>query len=1056
MKKAKHNQSYGWVRFSTRPLWKSKSNAKKLFKNRKKGLLFILFWLFLIFSIWFTKYVLLDLPDLSQINDMVFSESTIIQDRNGKELYKLYEENREYVPYSAISPNMINALVAMEDQRYRDHSWLDPIWIIRAALRNVLHIGSSMQGASTIQQQLLKNLLLNKDLKRETKHEKVVRKLKEVVLIGRLNSVIEKEIYKESPRIDKTDLHKTMKEKVLELYLNYIALWNNAFGVEAASKTYFSKSAQDLNILESSILASIPKSPTIYNPYRNRERVIWELVVLDQNWTQEALTGLVFDSVMSRLTKNLDSVDFSKEPFIKTLDSVMSFSISEWANTYNIKYTIWRKDYVLARMFDDGYISQNELKQSFLQWLTYQLRRNRTDILAPHFVHRVIEELEKNYDKDTLFKWWFVITTTLDLEQQIIAEQSLQSNLAVLQENWANNSSMVYIDSTNWDVIAYVWSINYFDDKIQWQNDMVRRPRQAWSALKPFVYSLWFQNLPLTIDTPMFDIPFKIWQDEPNNADWKFFGLLPLKQALGFSRNIPATKMFLAAWWEAAVKPYLRDLGLAGVKEDVEYWYTLALWAAEITMLDMANAYMHLSVNAPSKINPILEIRSRDGSLIYKKEDEKQKNIIPGWVRSLLWNILSEPANRLAARVTRFNVQWLTLWVKTGTSNVKTDRWNRPRDGWMAAYNGTKVAVFWAWNADWAQMNRSAFGWTIHANPMRSFFASLVRNNFITNDPVTSVDVTSVDISKITWRQANENTPSEFVVSSLRYIHGKPLESDFWLSSFEYDTLCNGMLSPSTPLDNTKKWYAIQPFTMIPSKIDLAEITEWRKVWSSFTWVAPQWGFESGEVIYNYPNIFVTAPSEFCEERGVKEDLSISVSISLPEQNKTISNKFSLRYSVKAERWVKSVLLFANEKQIASFSYDWKNKSVNELKWVVSELPAWQHNMELLVVDTKWYSNKTNFTVDIVTKDTEAPYILENDIKVQKQDNGKYQVVLVVEDDLSFIESWKILSWDKLITDFSWKIAVFILDEIFDITVSAKDAFGNKLEKLINLPNPTL
>jgi len=62
------------------------------------------------------------LPDLSQINDMVFSESTIIQDRNGKELYKLYEENREYVPYSAISPNMINALVAMEDQRYRDHS----------------------------------------------------------------------------------------------------------------------------------------------------------------------------------------------------------------------------------------------------------------------------------------------------------------------------------------------------------------------------------------------------------------------------------------------------------------------------------------------------------------------------------------------------------------------------------------------------------------------------------------------------------------------------------------------------------------------------------------------------------------------------------------------------------------------------------------------------------------------------------------------------------------------------------------------------------------------
>jgi membrane peptidoglycan carboxypeptidase len=76
----------------------------------------------LIFSFWFTKNVVLALPDISQINDMIFSESTIIQDRNGKELYKLYEENREYVPFSGISKNMINALVAMEDQRYWEHS----------------------------------------------------------------------------------------------------------------------------------------------------------------------------------------------------------------------------------------------------------------------------------------------------------------------------------------------------------------------------------------------------------------------------------------------------------------------------------------------------------------------------------------------------------------------------------------------------------------------------------------------------------------------------------------------------------------------------------------------------------------------------------------------------------------------------------------------------------------------------------------------------------------------------------------------------------------------
>ena len=100
-------------------------------------------------------------------------------------------------------------------------------------------------------------------------------------------------------------------------------------------------------------------------------------------------------------------------------------------------------------------------------------------MLAPHFVQWVIEELEKKYDKDTLYKGGIVIKTTLDLDIQKTAEQALSTNTAALQENGANNSSMVYIDSKNGDVIAYAGSINYFDEKIQGQNDMVRRPRQS-------------------------------------------------------------------------------------------------------------------------------------------------------------------------------------------------------------------------------------------------------------------------------------------------------------------------------------------------------------------------------------------------------------------------------------------------------------------------------------------------------------------------------------------------------------------------------------------------
>jgi penicillin-binding protein 1C len=98
----------------------------------------------------------------------------------------------------------------------------------------------------------------------------------------------------------------------------------------------------------------------------------------------------------------------------------------------------------------------------------------------------------------------------LDLEIQKAAEEALTSNMSVLQTNGANNSSMIYMDSKNGDVLAYVGSINYFDEKIEGQNDMVRRPRQSGSAIKPFIYSLAFELLPITLDTPIFDIPFKI------------------------------------------------------------------------------------------------------------------------------------------------------------------------------------------------------------------------------------------------------------------------------------------------------------------------------------------------------------------------------------------------------------------------------------------------------------------------------------------------------------------------------------------------------------------
>lgn len=99
--------------------------------------------------------------------------------------------------------------------------------------------------------------------------DKVDYKLTQIILAKRLNNVLQQQIRAENSNLSSTEVKHKMKEKIIELYLNYVFLGNNAYGVEAASKTYFSKSAKDLTVMEASILASIPKAPSRYDPYKS-------------------------------------------------------------------------------------------------------------------------------------------------------------------------------------------------------------------------------------------------------------------------------------------------------------------------------------------------------------------------------------------------------------------------------------------------------------------------------------------------------------------------------------------------------------------------------------------------------------------------------------------------------------------------------------------------------------------------------------------------------------------------------------------------------------------
>ena len=991
---------------------------------------------------------------------MVFSEATLIQDRNGETLYKLFEENREYIWYTGISLNMINAIVALEDQRYREHNWLDAMGMIRAAVKAVVSPGSRIQGASTIPQQLVRNLLLTKD-------RNVVRKIKEILLTSKLSGVLEKMIRKENGNLSAAELRKEMKNRTLELYLNYISFGNNAYGIEAASKAYFDKSAKDLTVLESSILASIPKGPSLYNPYKNRDLVVGEFIVKDGYGNPVLFSGDVQKVVAEKFAMILNNADFSNKKsnnaVIKFIDGMWSFTINVSGNALDVKYVNGRKDLALDRMYEDGHITEKEFKDAIIQGITIEFRKNTFLIKAPHFVQWIIEELEKTYGSGTLTKGWFIVKTTLDSNIQQVAEEAILANNPVLQDNGANNSSMIYLNTKNGDVLAYVGSIDYFNETIKGQNDMVRRPRQTGSSIKPLIYALALEKLPLTIDTPIFDIPFKIWTDQPNDADDKFEGMLPLKKALGHSRNIPAAKVITALGGEVVAKPFLKKLGLDSLSDNVEYGYPLALGAGEVTMLEFANAYSHLTTSTPAVINPILEVRSRDGSILYQKTGEKlQDEVIKPGIISLIRKILADPANRIPGWETKFNVSGLKYALKTWTSNAKTDRGNRARDWRLAAYTPSKVMLFRAGNADGTPMNTNAFGGTIHAAPVKKIFWWLLKNNYITNEDIPEVDLTSVSINKISGKATSAVTPGDLVVSTVKYKNSPGLAEDEWATTIKFDGRCNGLVSPYTAPGDIKNWYLITPNTFMPNGMDLAEITQRWKESTAFmsggttsTWSS----FASWKVTYMFNNIFVQAPVQMCPGSEERPDVNIKVNLSTPSANATINSQFTVSYSINGPKNIRRVLVLLDKQQVGMFEYaQWNTKNITDTKQITIMWTGFKngsYTLDLVAFDFAGFSNKASvqvtLTLGAAPADTDAPKVMTTGIKIIKNWSGTYDVTLPLDE-----ESW--LLRGKItrngVTLFEYKngnTANFTIDSLGPVVVSAQDTLKNTLNQTIDL-----
>jgi len=377
-------------------------------KNRKKRkgiflkiilVLFflIIFALLIVGSIAIYQYFRISssLPDVAELRENASKfETTRILDRDGNVLYEILDPNagrRTYIPLEDMSPYLIAATIATDKDFYTNPGF--DIWGVMRAFYQNYTAGEIRSGASTITQQLARALLLDPTERYEQTYE---RKAREIVLsyeITRLYS----------------------KEEILELYLNESYYSNMAYGVQAASETYFNSSADSLNLWQASFLAGLPQSPAIYDIYNNRDATLYR---------QRSVLVLMY--VLSR-ERGCIEVGTGRPAVC---------------------------------------VSYEDATQAGIDLADYKFPKLSFDINYPHWVVYVRSLLEEQFDPQTIYRSGFTVYTTLDPELQDQAEIIVADQVAALVENNATNGALLAMNPNNGEILAMVGSADFYNEAI--------------------------------------------------------------------------------------------------------------------------------------------------------------------------------------------------------------------------------------------------------------------------------------------------------------------------------------------------------------------------------------------------------------------------------------------------------------------------------------------------------------------------------------------------------------------------------------------------------------
>ena len=374
-----------------------------------------------------------------------------------------------------------------------------------------------------------------------------------------------------------------------------------------------------------------------------------------------------------------------------------------------------RAAHVLERMREDGYISSELEKETLEKVKKYKFNENSSQILAPHFVFWVKDQLSKIYGEEVVEGGGLKITTTLDLKLQQETQKIVTEEIDKAESKGISNGAAIVVDPINGQVLAMVGSRGYFSDKTDGKYNVVTAGlRQPGSAIKPVTYLVAIKK-GWTAASMIMDVPVTFpgvggQKDySPNNYNGKFNGPMSLRNALGNSINTIAVKMLA----NVGIKNMLQqayDMGMTTLEPTAEnlsrFGLAVTLGGAEVRMSELAAGYSSFA-NGGKRVDlvGVLKVEDGDGKVLEEYKEVAGKQVMTPQEAFIINNILSDNSARelTFGAVNSLVISNYQVAVKTGTTNDK-------RDNWAIGWTPNLLTAVWVGNNDNSEMKSVASG----------------------------------------------------------------------------------------------------------------------------------------------------------------------------------------------------------------------------------------------------------------------------------------------------------------------------------------------------------